>query len=167
MSSNFGKIIQKFLDEDIGEQLRLEEMQRRYDKSGKLYNSDILYLEKLTEREDVPIVFGEEPFVFTKETKTKAVKEIVHTVENTAKLAIEQTIEQTSKLTIKRTIPVKLIILSSIIIVSVLSFLALYFNLYFLPDILIYNELYDLIFTNIILPMCDVELYLNPCHILD
>ena len=160
MSSNFGKIIQKFLDEDIGEQLRLEEMQRRYDKSGKLYNSDILYLEKLTEREDVPIVFGEEPFIFQKETKAQAVKQIV-------KQTVEQTVEQTTKLTKKRTIPVKLIILSSIIIVSLLSFLALYFNLYFLPDILIYNELYDLIFTNIILPTCDVELYLNPCHILD
>ena len=153
---NFGKIIQKFLDENIGDQLRLEEMQKRYDKSGKFYNSDVLYLEKLTELVDVPVVFGEEPFIFQKETKTNSVKEIV------------QTVEQTAKQTIKRTIPVKLIIIFlSIITVSVLSFLALYFNLHLLHDILIYNQLRDLIFTNIILPMCDMELYWNPCHILD
>ncbi len=169
MSSTFGKTIQRLIDENLGDQHRLEDIQRRITLGRKIYNSDILYVEKLSEVVDAPVVFGEEPFVFQKETKTQAVKEIVkQTVEQTAKLAIGQTIEQTSKLTIKRTIPVKLIIiLSSIIVVSVLSFLALYFNLHFLSDVLIYNQLHDLIFTNILLPICDAELYWNPCHMLN
>ena len=120
----------------------------------------MLYLEKLTELVNIPVVFGEEPFVFQKETKAKAVKEIIQTVEQTAK--------QTAKLAVKRTIPVKLtIILLSIIIASVLVFLAVYFDFYLISDILIYNELHDLIFTNIIFPICDMELYWNSCNTLD
>ncbi len=169
MNSNFGKTIQKFIDENVGDQHRLEDMQRRITLGRDLYNSDILYIKKLTDLLDVPVVFSEEPFVFEKETKVHAVKEIVkHTVENTAKLAVEQTIEQTSKLTVKRRIPVKLIIiLLSIIVISGLAFLAFYFNLVSLSDIIIYNELDDLFYTNIILPICDMELYWNPCPILD
>jgi hypothetical protein len=169
MNSNFGKTIQKLIDENVGDQHRLEDMQKRITLGRNLYNSDILYLKKLTELVDDPVVFGEEPFVFEKETKIQAVKGIVkQTVEQTAKLAVEQTVEQTSKLITKRTIPVKLIIiLSSLIVVSGLAFLAVYFQLLFLPDILIYNQLHDLFFTNIILPMCDMELYWNPCHILN
>ncbi len=169
MNSNFGKTIQKFIDENIGDQHRLEDMQRRITLGRDLYNSDILYIKKLNELVDAPVVFSEEPFVFEKETKVHAVKGIVkQTVENTAKLAVQQTVEQTSKLITKRRIPVKLIIiLSSIITVSVLAFLAFYFNLVSLSDVIIYNQLHDLIFTNIIWPICDMELYVNPCHILD
>lgn len=168
MNSNFGKTIQRLIDENVGDEHRLEDIQRRITLGKDLYNSDIQYLKKLTELVDDPVVFGEEPFVFEKQTKTDAVKEIVkQTVENTAKLAVNQTVEQTSKLITKRTISVKLvIILSSIIVVSGLSFLAVYYNLY-LPDVIIYNQLRDLFFTNIILPMCEMELYWNPCHILD
>ncbi len=169
MNSNFGKTIQRLIAENVGDQHRLEDMQIRITLGKDLYNSDILYIKKLTELVDKPVVFDEKPFVFEKETKVHVVKEIVkHTVENTAKLAVEQTVEQTSKLITKRTISVKLIIiLSSIIVVSGLAFLTAYFNLYSLPEILIYNQLRDLFFTNIILPMCDMELYWNPCHILD
>lgn len=169
MNSDFGKTIQRFIDGNMGDQRRLEDMQRRITLGIKLYNSDTLYLKKLTELVDDPVVFDDEPFVFQKETKVHAVKEIVkHTVENTAKLAVEQTVEQTAKLITKKRIPIKLIIIpSSIIAVSVLAFLALYFNLNFMSEYLIYNELRDLFFTNIIWPMCEMELYWNPCHILD
>jgi len=168
MNSNFGKTIQRLIDENVGDQHRLEDMQRRITVGRELYNSDILYLEKLTELVDDPVVFSDEPFVFEKETKVQAVKGIVkQTVENTAKLAVNQTVEQTSKPITKRTISVKLvIILSSIPVIAGLAFLAVYYNLY-LPDVIIYNQLQDLFFTNIILPMCEMDLYWNPCHILD
>ena len=103
MNSNFGKTIQRLIDENAGDQHRLEDMQRRITLGRSLYNSDILYIKKLTELVDNPVVFGDEPFVFEKETKVHAVKEIVkQTVENTAKLAVEQTVEHTAKLITKK-----------------------------------------------------------------
>jgi len=149
---SFGKIIQRFLDENIGDQLRLEEMQRRFDEDGNLYNSDVLYLEKLTELDDNPVVFSEEPFVFEKQTKVKDVKKIV---------------KQTVNLTTKQRIPLKLIIIPfSIVLVLGLAFLALHFNLYYVPDVFFVEGIRDLFFTNILLPICDMELYWNPCGII-
>jgi hypothetical protein len=156
MDLSLEKKIQILIDDGTGDVHRLEDMLVRNKTGKKLYNSDLLYLEKISPDEK-PVVFTDDTFVFKKETKVDAVKEIV-----------KQTVEQTSKLTIKRRIPVKLIItLSSIIVVSGLVFLGLYFQLDFLSDILIYNEFRDLFFTNIILPICNMELYWNPCPILN
>lgn len=68
MSSSLEKKIQDLIDNGLGESMRLEDMLTRIRKDKPLYNSDLLYLEKISPTEK-PIVFTDKPFVFEKETK--------------------------------------------------------------------------------------------------
>lgn len=144
MNSNPGKTIQRLLDEKIGDTHRLDDMQTRIGMGKELYNSDVMYLEKLLlQIKETPVVFGEEPFVYEKKSKTEIVTDSVkHTV----------------KQTVKKTIPLKLIIVSALIIIlSGLVFLAYFLNAEFLPGVL-EAEFFNHNYSDIFKLLCEIEI---------
>jgi len=65
-------IILRLLDEQIGDQMRLEDMLTRCKDGKELYKSDISYLQRLSPKDtENPIVFTEEEFVYKKTPKIK------------------------------------------------------------------------------------------------
>ncbi len=75
-------LILRLLAEQVGDQLRLEDMLDRCKDGKKLYKSDISYLQRLSPKDtENPIVFTEEAFVYkeTPEIKNKRTSVIVLT----------------------------------------------------------------------------------------
>jgi len=62
---NANTMIRYLLDEQIGEQMRLEEMLQRCQGGKKLYNSDLAYINNLYPQDnEEPVTFSEETFIF-------------------------------------------------------------------------------------------------------
>jgi hypothetical protein len=70
--------IQDLIDNGLGDSLRLEDMLTRIRKDKPLYNSDLLYLEKISPTEK-PIVFTDKPFVYEKEIPDTITKKVLST----------------------------------------------------------------------------------------
>jgi hypothetical protein len=76
-------IILRLLDEQVGDQLRLEDMLDRCKSGKELYKSDTSYLQRLSPKDtENPIVFTEEEFVYkeTPKIKNKRTSVIVLTI---------------------------------------------------------------------------------------
>lgn len=76
-------LILRLLAEQVGDQLRLEDMMDRCKDGKTLYKSDISYLQRLSPKDtENPVVFTEEPFVYKKtpEIKNKRTFVIVLTI---------------------------------------------------------------------------------------